>query len=290
MGWQTALNPPQRHLMPSLLMFTDASPQEFTKHSGNRLWKTLAGFGLLLPTSPFASGLLLPRLGGFDRAFSIPNPQDIADLVDATAGRPFIQWKNIRGRDRKSDCAVRLMSECATGRFYFLSHSTRTDFEQSVADYSLRRLRLDGSVFDAINRGVTGYSVKVGPEEAIFVDADLIPSLIWMARALLIFCQKVSAGTRLEDATFLHDSLPFDRSDDSVAVTALAHNMGAGQIYFDCNSERYGLALADNVAGAMNAFVSGTDSTIQSWLLQHERPKSFCVTVDNPNGSATDFA
>lgn len=269
--------------MTSLLLFTDASPNEFAAGGDAGAWHSVGGIGILLPRSPAASGLVVSTIDGGCRSLALPDPNALVAAMASDGQTVFRQWKDIR-RARRDKAVTALLASCAAGRCFFLSHSSRGDLLRNVID-RYRGLLVGHTLFPSIKDGRGGYIVRertfAGEH---FVTEQRMIALIWLMRAVSVFIKKIDEATILSDCVVVHDQLPFNQEGDARVVQTLLTAGNTIPIYFRTDRGLFDFAPADNLAGAVNAEVSGRSSTIQSWLFKNKRPKNFYSTADTDSG------
>lgn len=275
--------------MAYLLAFTDACPQEFIAIDEPRIWHTMAGIATILEEDPFACGLLVPGLTGPKRVIRIPDPKGFASYLQPDAQIAFRSWKNIRTPKRKRKALDRLLKACSSGKCLFLSHSTVSDFAEGIAEKYLGTY-CSAFVKKSIIIGHPEFVITIPPSEVpIFVNRQRIVSLTWIVHCLSVFLFKAREAYGNVDGLFVHDNLPFNREEDIAIVQALLNAQDPGRIHFLTEQRNFEFAPTDNLAATTNDFVTGRDSTIQSWVWKEGRPRNFYMTVDDGNGTFSRF-
>lgn len=275
--------------MAVFLAFTDACPQESIDTDGPRTWHTMAGIATILDDNPFAPGLLVPGLTGPKQLIRIPDPNGLAKLLQPDAQIAFRSWKNIRTPKRKRKALDRLLKACSSGKCLFLSHSTLSNFAEGIAEKYLE-VFCSSFVKKSILIGHPEFAITI-PQSGLplFVTRQRIVSLTWIAHCLSVFLFKAREAFGNLDGLFIHDNLPFNRDDDIAIVQALLNAQHPGRIHFLTEQRNFEFAPTDNLAATTNDFVSGKDSTIQSWVWKEGRPRNFYITVDEGNGTFSRF-
>lgn len=274
--------------MPCLMMFTDASPQEYIRADHHGIWHTMAGIGLIVPNDPIADGILVSGTRGTVRWVAIPDPQRLAEALNPDGRAITRSWKNIRAH-RRPAAISELLAACQAGHCVFVSHSTLSHLVNGIATTYLNRF-CKGFVYEPGLVGFPRYLVRLPPDgREVFVDEQRLLSLVWVVHCLSIFLQKSRESVGNIPALFVHDNLPFDRPEDVAMVEALLNAQDPGRIFFMTERDQLEFAPVDNLAAVAAAFVEGRDSTIQTWVWKKGRPRNFYMTVDEENGSFVRF-
>lgn len=275
--------------MRCILAFTDASPQESINLHGPHVWHTMAAVGLILEDDPFASGLSVSGIHGVGRLIRIPDPKRLAAALQPDARSAFRSWKNIRTPKRRRIALERLLSACRSGHCLFLSHSTLSHLAERVTDRYLSRY-CSAIVQRSLLIGHPDYVMTLPSTGARFpITRQRLVSLTWIVHCLSIFLHKVREAFGNVNALFVHDNLPFNREEDIAIVQALLDAQDPGRIHFMTDRRQFEFAPTDNLAAATNDFITGRDSSIQTWIWKGGRPRNFYMTMDEENGSYARF-